>query len=540
MTNGWIIGATLAGPAAHLLASWFAERTTSVVRQLLVSRVVAALALASCSLAAAAVFGRQEPISLAVTRGGLGVEVLLDRLSVTFALVNGVLGFVVLDYSRKYLAGDPAHASFMGRLHLTLGLATLLSYSGNLVQLVTLWCLTSFALHRLLFFYRSRSKVVRSAARKFRMARAGDVMLATAAALLYGQFGTGSIVDIAHQASRLIGSSQVGALAIAGLLLVGAASLKSGQVPNHVWLPDVVEAPTPVSALLHAGIVNGGGFLMLRFANVVDVTWLPATALLVIGGVSAVWGSLVMLTKPTVKEALAYSTVGQMGLMMFECAIGAYELAMLHIVAHSAYKAHAFLSAGELNVNAVVARSDSPVAFLSRWGCALGVLAVGQAMVLGTEHHIDASGWVLLTIVASAIALASSTKVFDLPAGLRASLAGLAASGLVIAGLGSSYLFVEYAAHRVWGQVVAAERPLQLSHAWVSGIFSAVFAGIAFAQSVGLRSLDSRLLRRAYVYVKGDVHARLWFERAWGARIGSRRSERQSVPVGVKSVYQQL
>lgn len=540
MTNAWIIGVALAGPAAHLLASWLAERTRNVVRQLLVSRLVAALALVSCSIAAAAVFGRHEPIGLAMTRGGLGASVLLDRLSVSFGLVNGVLGIVVLDYSRKYLSGDPAHASFMGRLHLTLGLATLLSYSGNLVQLVALWCLTSLALHRLLFFYRSRPKVARSAGRKFRMARAGDMMLVTAAALLYGEFGTGNIVDIAHQASRLVVSSQLEGITLAGLLLVGAASLKSGQVPNHVWLPDVVEAPTPVSALLHAGIVNGGGFLMLRFANVVDATWLPVTALLVIGGVSAVWGSLVMLTKPTVKEALAYSTVGQMGLMMFECAIGAYELAMLHIVAHSAYKAYAFSSAGELSVDAAAPRTDSPSAFLSRWGCALGLLAVGQALVLGTDHHIDASGWVLLTIVASAIALASATKVVGLPTGWRRSWAGLAASGLVITGLGCSYLFVEYVAFRLWGQLIVAERPLPLTHAWLSGIFSAAFAGIAFAQSVGLRSLDSKLLRRVYVYVKGDVHARVWFERAWGSRLVSRRSDRPVVPMGVKSVYQQL
>jgi len=132
----------------------------------------------------------------------------------------------------------------------------------------------------------------------------------------------------------------------AGLLAL-AAMLKSAQFPTHGWLTEVMETPTPVSALLHAGVINAGGFLLIRFADVMLLAPGVLAVLVMIGGFTALFGSLVMLTQPAVKTSLAWSTVAQMGFMIFECGLALFPLALLHIVAHSLYKAHAFLASGD-------------------------------------------------------------------------------------------------------------------------------------------------------------------------------------------------
>ncbi|RQW82652.1 MAG: hypothetical protein EHM62_03210, partial [Methylococcus sp.] len=133
-----------------------------------------------------------------------------------------------------------------------------------------------------------------------------------------------------------------------GLLLVFGAALKSAQFPFHSWLPEVMETPTPVSALMHAGIINAGGFLIVRMSPVMVLSPTALNVLAVIGAVTALFGSLVMLTQTSIKKSLAFSTVGQMGFMMLQCGLGAFSSAMLHIVAHGLYKAHAFLSSGSI------------------------------------------------------------------------------------------------------------------------------------------------------------------------------------------------
>jgi NAD(P)H-quinone oxidoreductase subunit 5 len=141
-----------------------------------------------------------------------------------------------------------------------------------------------------------------------------------------------------------------------------AALLKSAQFPTHGWLTEVMEAPTPVSALLHAGVINGGGFLLVRFADVMLLSPGTLAVLAILGGFTALFGALVMLTQPSVKTSLAWSTVAQMGFMTLQCGLGLFQLALLHIVAHSLYKAHAFLSSGGAVEQVAAARRPGPVA----------------------------------------------------------------------------------------------------------------------------------------------------------------------------------
>jgi NAD(P)H-quinone oxidoreductase subunit 5 len=183
----------------------------------------------------------------------------------------------------------------------------------------------------------------RAARKKFVTARIGDAALIGAAVLLLVNYGTTDLAQILSAARTGAGNAYT--LGADGLLAV-AALLRSAQFPTHGWLTEVMETPTPVSALLHAGVVNAGGFLLIRFADVVVLSHSVLAVLVMIGGFTALFGGLVMLTQPTVKTSLAWSTVAQMGFMVLECGLGLFPLALLHIIAHSLYKAHSFLVSG--------------------------------------------------------------------------------------------------------------------------------------------------------------------------------------------------
>ena len=141
-----------------------------------------------------------------------------------------------------------------------------------------------------------------------------------------------------------------------------AAALKTAAFPLHGWLTEVMEAPTPVSALLHAGIINAGGFLLIRTADLVQASPGAMAGLVMIGGLTALFGAVVMLTQSAVKTALAWSTISQMGFMLLQCGLGLWALALLHIVAHSMYKAYAFLSSGGAVAAVANLRRPGPIA----------------------------------------------------------------------------------------------------------------------------------------------------------------------------------
>ena len=154
-----------------------------------------------------------------------------------------------------------------------------------------------------------------------------------------------------------------GSFAIASASLMAlAAILKSAQFPTHGWLTEVMETPTPVSALLHAGVINAGGFLLIRFADIMVLSPGVLAVLVMIGGFTALFGSLVMLTQSAVKTSLAWSTVAQMGLMILQCGLALFPLALLHIVAHSLHKAHSFLASGGAVERVAAIRRPCPVA----------------------------------------------------------------------------------------------------------------------------------------------------------------------------------
>lgn len=319
---------------------------------------------------------------------GFGPSVRLDAVSATMLLLVTFVGWIVVRYARTYLDGEARQGAFTGWLSLTLASVALLVTAGNLFQLVIAWIATSLFLHRLLLFYPQRIAAQRAARKKFITARLGDAALLGGAFLLAAAYGTSDVGTIL--AAAKLGAGGGLAIAAAGFLAI-AAVLKSAQFPAHGWLTEVMETPTPVSALLHAGVINAGGFLLIRFADVMLLAPGVLAALVMIGGFTALFGSLVMLTQPAVKTSLAWSTVAQMGFMIFECGLALFPLALLHIVAHSLYKAHSFLASGGAVERVAAIRRPGPVAVPKAGAVARAFLSALAIYVLvgacfGFEH----------------------------------------------------------------------------------------------------------------------------------------------------------
>lgn len=295
-------------------------------------------------------FGPQESLTLLSIGlpfgiGAFAVGVYVDAVTVIMLALVALVGAVVSTYSRNYMAGEPREGEFHKWLMLTLASILTVLVASNLLMFSLAWMATSLCLHRLLVFYPERPAAILAAHKKFVFSRIGDASLFVASLLIGATLHTmdfaGLYAAMADQAGPLPGSLQT-----AAWLIVLAAVLKCAQFPFHGWILQVMEAPTPVSALLHAGIVNAGAFLVLRMSPVMSVSGAALDTLAVLGLVTLAIASLVMLTQTSIKVSLAWSTSAQMGFMLLEAGLGLYSLALLHLVAHSLYKAHAFLASG--------------------------------------------------------------------------------------------------------------------------------------------------------------------------------------------------
>lgn len=267
----------------------------------------------------------------------------LSFLSATLLVLVNFLAWIIYRYAAINFAADVDSPRFLRWLTLTLLAVQILLLSDHLVLFWMAWVAVSLSLHQLLMFYPNRSRARLAAHKKFLIARCSEVILGLAFGLIYSVHHSLSITKILSE-YPLAGLPWQ--LELASVFLAIVALLKCAQLPLHGWLIQVVESPTPVSALLHAGVINLGGVLLLLFApllgQAVSAQWL----LLLIAGPSAVLAALIMTTRISIKVRLAWSTCAQMGLMLVECALGLYELALLHLIAHSCYKARAFLASG--------------------------------------------------------------------------------------------------------------------------------------------------------------------------------------------------
>lgn len=412
----------------------------------------AATLLAVASVAWLAATGPSIGRGPAVPVGPLGsfaLSVRLDALTVGMLVLMTAIAILILRFSDRYLDGEHGREGYLRWFLATVAAASLLVIANNLLLLALAWTASSLALHQLLTFYADRPQAIIAAHKKFLLSRIADLCILLAVALIGWSLGTLEVDQALSRATAL--PAIPGTLSTGGVLLAMGVILRSAQLPFHGWLIQVMEAPTPVSALLHAGIVNIGGFVMIRLGGL--MLRLDAAQLLLVlaGTVTAVLAALVMTTRVSVKVSLAWSTAAQMGFMLLECGLGAYGLALLHLVAHSLYKAHAFLRSGS-TVEQHVLRSMAPAlptAGLGRWfGAAVaGALVVGSGGAALGLWTSDEPGLVPAGVIL-AFALA--------PLFLRASLAdGWRPAALTVGtGVGLTALYAGW--HELFGGMVPA------------------------------------------------------------------------------------
>jgi NAD(P)H-quinone oxidoreductase subunit 5 len=448
-------------------------------RPVLVPQLAEGAAISALGLAALGAL--QLTLAGSVTTGSGAFALRLDALGATMTLLVAFVGWIVVRYSRRYLDGEDWEGRFHGLMLAALGAVLLLVQSGSLLVLAGAFVIIGLVLRQLLLFYPDRPEAARAATKFSLVWGAGDVALVLAAMLLWQAFGTLDVVEVGVAAQTGLPASGH----VAAGFLVLAAALKTAAFPIHGWLTEVMEAPTPVSALLHAGIINAGGFLLIRLADVLQASQGAMAGLVMVGGFTALFGAMVMLTQSAVKTALAWSTVSQMGFMLLQCGLGLWALALLHIVAHSLYKAHAFLASG----NAVQA-----VAGINRPGpvAVPGVGAVAKAFVLALAIYA------VVATVFGLVAAPKSAQALALGAILVFGVAYLVAQGLAdaapreltrrtaMASLAAAvaYFTLHVIAGALWGPHLP-QAPVPGALEWALIVLAlGSFALIAFAQAL--------------------------------------------------------
>jgi NADH-quinone oxidoreductase subunit L len=284
-----------------------------------------------------------------IPAGGLHVDfgLRLDPLSLTFVLLITGVGSLIHIYSIGYMSHDPGRRRFFAQLNLFVTAMLLLVLGNNFVMLYLGWEGVGLASYLLIGFYQDRPSAATAAKKAFLMNRVGDVGLALAIFLLWTHLGT---VQYSEVFSR-VGQLSPGVLvAICVLLLLGACG-KSGQFPLQAWLPDAMEGPTPVSALIHAAtMVTAGVYLVARCNPIYDASATGRLIVSLVGTITLLIGAIIGCAYDDIKKVLAYSTVSQIGYMMLGVGLGpaGYALGITHLLTHGFFKAGLFLGAGSV------------------------------------------------------------------------------------------------------------------------------------------------------------------------------------------------
>ena len=294
--------------------------------------------------------------------GDLVVDLALfiDQLTVLLLLLVTGVSSVVQVYSARYMIGDSRHSRFFALTSLFTSAMIFLVMSSNLLLTYIFWEVMGLCSYLLISHYPQRRSAYRAATKTFLVNSVADVGLGFGVILAFHTFGTldipqilASVEQVADETIQLVPwigiDASVSVTTLITLFLFVGAMGKSAQVPLHVWLPLAMEAPTPVSALIHAAtMVNAGPFLLVRLSPLIAVSPTAMTVIACVGGLTAIFAALVALPQSDVKRTLAYSTVSQLGFMTLLCGLGAFAAAIFHLLAHGFFKAFLFLSTGNV------------------------------------------------------------------------------------------------------------------------------------------------------------------------------------------------
>ncbi|WP_209309059.1 NADH-quinone oxidoreductase subunit L [Blastococcus sp. CT_GayMR16] len=350
LASSWLlIALPLAGAAVLLLGG---RRTDRWGHLLGTATVVASFVLGLlCTFQLAGLEEKSAGVDLFtfISAGDLDVRagLLYDPLSAMFVLLITGVGSLIHIYSIGYMAHDPGRRRFFAYLNLFIAAMLLLVLGNSFVALYVGWEGVGLASYLLIAFWYTRPAAATAAKKAFIMNRVGDVGLALAIFLMFSQLGTTSYEGVFGGVGTLAG----GTITALGLLLLLGACGKSGQFPLQAWLPDAMEGPTPVSALIHAAtMVTAGVYLIARSAPIYDLTETARTVVMLIGALTLLIGAIAGCAYDDIKKVLAYSTVSQIGYMFLAVGLGpvGYVAGLAHLLAHGFFKAGLFLGAGSV------------------------------------------------------------------------------------------------------------------------------------------------------------------------------------------------
>jgi NADH-quinone oxidoreductase subunit L len=276
------------------------------------------------------------------------IGILVDPLSVVMCLVVTGVSTLIHLYSLAYMGSDRGYNRFFAYLNFFVFSMLLLILAGNFVLLIVGWAFVGYASYALISFWYRRETATKAGMKAFVINVIGDIGLTLAAFLIFRELGTFEYLDAFDKAGNVFSSNQGEIVAICLLLLVGAFA-KSAQLPFHTWLPDAMEGPTPVSALIHAAtMVTAGVYLIARMHPFFELAPTAADISAFVGLATLLVAATIALVVTDLKRIIAYSTMSQIGYMVVGVSIGAYSAGIFHLMTHAFFKALLFMAAGSI------------------------------------------------------------------------------------------------------------------------------------------------------------------------------------------------
>jgi len=283
----------------------------------------------------------------------------LDQLSLVMLLVVTGVGFLIHIYSVGYMAEDPGYYRFFSYLNLFMFFMLTLVLANNYLMMFVGWEGVGLASYLLIGFWFTKDSAASAGKKAFIVNRIGDFGFLIGLFLIIQLFGSLNFTDVFAKVEPLASeTSGAGMLTAIGILLMVGACGKSAQIPLYVWLPDAMEGPTPVSALIHAAtMVTAGVYMVARSHVIFERAPIALTVVAIIGTLTALFAATIGITQTDIKKVLAYSTVSQLGYMFMACGAGAFSAGIFHLMTHAFFKGLLFLAAGSV-IHAVGGEQD--------------------------------------------------------------------------------------------------------------------------------------------------------------------------------------
>ena len=302
------------------------------------------------------------PLYTWLTSGNLDIHIgiSIDRLTAVMLVLVTTVSTLVHIYTIGYMQGEPGYARFFAYIALFTFSMLMLVMADNLLQLFVFWEAVGLCSYLLIGHWYERPSACAAATKAFLVNRVGDFGFILGLFLVWYSFGSLDYATVFAQAQNLAsktmdvlepfgGTWDVSVMTMICLLLFTGAVGKSAQVPLHVWLPDAMEGPTPISALIHAAtMVTAGVFMVARLSPLYNLSPAAMTVVALVGALTMILGATIALTQTDIKRVVAYSTMSQLGYMVMACGLGAYGAGMYHLLTHGAFKALLFLGCGSV------------------------------------------------------------------------------------------------------------------------------------------------------------------------------------------------